>query len=270
MKEDSQNKTNKPTKEVHYQPSQSYDLFIFGLTIFSFLIAIWIVWPGNPQADFILYWSDGIIGFIFLIDFLILLRAAPNKTDYFLKQGGWLDILGIVSAIPGHPWTVVFRLARLNRLSNIRKRFLGKEEKGLDAQTHWGDANTVLLTTILIAIILVTLGSMFILRAERYATHAEITTGKTALWWAIVTITTVGYGDFVPVTDAGRVLAICLMIFGIGVFAVLTSFIASRFLASQNDSSDLISQIMEENRSIRAELTEIKALLQQQKDVGKE
>ncbi len=247
----------------------NYDLFIFALTLFSYIVVVGIAWPGNPQADMILYWSDAFICIIFLIDFLFLLLTAPNKTDYFLRQGGWLDIIGAIATVPGHPWTAVFRLARLNRLIHINKRLQGIDERE-KSKTHWGDANTVLLTTILIAIILVTVGSMLILRAERHAPHAEIISGKTAIWWAIVTMTTVGYGDFVPVTDSGRLLALCLMVFGIGVFAVLTSFIASKFVASERDDSDLIAKIIEENSAIQAELLEIKQLLQQQKDVGQE
>ena len=51
------------------------------------------------------------------------------------------------------------------------------------------------------------------------------------MWWAIVTVTTVGYGDIVPKTDAGRVIDIIVMLGGIGFLAVLTAAIAQRFIA---------------------------------------
>ena len=247
--------------------SIGYDLFILGLTIFSLIVTTGILWPGTPSSDFILYWSDFLICFIFFIDFLLMLRRTPNKTDYFLNQGGWLDILGAIPVVPGHAWTAVFRLGRLNRMMRIIKHLRGKSYKETDSNAHWGSANTVLLSTLLIGIILVTVSSMLVLRAEQYAPNAYIIDGKTAFWWAIVTITTVGYGDFVPVTNIGRTLAIGLMIFGIGVFAVFTSFMASKFVAAQNDMTELISEIQEENATIRSDLAEIKQLIQQKKEV---
>ena len=118
-------KENEPDRDPLY--SISYDLFIFGLTIFSLIVATGIIWPGNPVVDAILYWTDFIICSIFAIDFLIILRRSPNKTDYFLRKGGWLDILGAIPAVPGFPWTAVFRLACLNSLRQASKRLQGKD-----------------------------------------------------------------------------------------------------------------------------------------------
>ncbi|HCB48104.1 MAG TPA: hypothetical protein DEP47_00930 [Chloroflexi bacterium] len=77
-------------------------------------------------------------------------------------------------------------------------------------------------------------------------------------------MTTVGYGDYVPVTDLGRLLAIGLMTFGIGIFAVLTSFMASKFVMQKDDQEDAIAIVLRENAAIRAELAELKDLIRQQ------
>jgi voltage-gated potassium channel len=58
------------------------------------------------------------------------------------------------------------------------------------------------------------------------------------VWWAIVTVTTVGYGDLAPQTDAGRLIAIAVMLIGIGLIAVLTAAAAERFLRAQRNSSN--------------------------------
>lgn len=250
---------------VHGSPT-NYELFILGLTIYSLAVAVAIVVAANPAVDSILYWSDFLVCLIFLVDFLASLRQAQSKMNYFLRQGGWLDLLGAIPAVPGLPWTALFRLARLNRLVRIIQDLRGKDRDEALANARGTPAGTLLLTTILVAFVLLTAASLLILRFERGAPAANITTGATAFWWAFVTMTTVGYGDYVPVTYSGRLLAIGLMTFGIGVFAVLTSFVASRFAVQKTEQAELISLVKDENAVIRAELAELKELIKQQKE----
>ena len=84
----------------------------------------------------------------------------------------------------------------------------------------------------------------------------------------MVTLTSVGYGDLVPVTLAGRILAVVIMTFAIGVVAVLTSFVAAKLVGLQSERDDMIDLIREENAAIRAELAEVNELLKQQPDSG--
>ena len=70
-----------------------------------------------------------------------------------------------------------------------------------------------------------------------------------ALWWSFVTITTVGYGDFHPITPSGRALAAVLMITGIGLFGTFTAFVASAFLST--DDKDEIAELRDEVRELR-------------------
>ncbi len=71
---------------------------------------------------------------------------------------------------------------------------------------------------------------MLILDAESASTQANIKTGIDALWWNIVTLSTVGYGDKYPVTTAGRVIGVIVIVVGVGLFSALTSFLAQWFL----------------------------------------
>ncbi|UUT36288.1 potassium channel family protein [Microbacterium elymi] len=77
------------------------------------------------------------------------------------------------------------------------------------------------------ALVLIYVGGLAVLDAERHAPGADITNFGDAIWWAFVTITTVGYGDFVPVTLGGRAVAVGLMAGGVAVLGVVTATLSS-------------------------------------------
>jgi voltage-gated potassium channel len=114
---------------------------------------------------------------------------------------------------------------------------------------------TTLLGTALIAIFVVFFSSLIIFRLESKAPSGNIVSGVDALWWAIVTISTVGYGDIYPITNPGRVVATLVIIVGVALFSVFTSYLASTFLTQRTREQE---QALKE---IKVELGEIKELL---------
>jgi voltage-gated potassium channel len=84
-------------------------------------------------------------------------------------------------------------------------------------------AQSTLLLTLVIALLFIFIISWIVLCAEHGAPNANIKTYHDAVWWAFVTITTFGYGDFYPVTNLGQSMAIILMFFGLGIIGVLSS-----------------------------------------------
>jgi voltage-gated potassium channel len=81
--------------------------------------------------------------------------------------------------------------------------------------------------TILLTILVLTVAGVLVLQFESKSPDANITTGGDALWYSIVTITTVGYGDYYPVTAAGRITAMFVMFMGVGIIGALASILAS-------------------------------------------
>jgi voltage-gated potassium channel len=91
-------------------------------------------------------------------------------------------------------------------------------------------------TALIVAILMLLFSSIAILQVET-APNSNITSAEDALWWAFVTITTVGYGDKFPVTTEGRVIAGFLMTTGVGLFGIFTAYVASLFVEDKSSAS---------------------------------
>ncbi len=268
------NKTaNPPARKI-----TAYDLVIGLLAIFSLIILIPIYFGNLSQTDkdVLIIVEDSLCA-IFLFDFFRSLRLAPNKWGYFLKGGGWLDLLG---SIPLSAFAI-FRVARLFRVIRLLRKMTGGELQRMLTRRL---AQSTLLFTLVIALFLVFTISWIVLRAEQGASNANIKTYHDAVWWAFVTITTVGYGDYYPVTTLGQSMAILLMFFGLGIIGVLSSFLASTFIslqsrrkakveggnendedndADEENDEDETSNLEAELASMKEELAAIKQLLEQ-------
>ena len=140
-------------------------------------------------------------------------------------------------------------------------------------------AQSALLAVLLFIILLLEFGSMAMVWAEEGAPNANITTGGDAVWWAYVTITTVGYGDQFPVTSAGRFIGVLVMTGGVALFGVLTGFLANTFLSPTKETKSeaavkpgdaksmlasarrLLDQQDRAHAQLRARLDEIEQLL---------
>ncbi len=86
-----------------------------------------------------------------------------------------------------------------------------------------------LLYLLLTAAGTIIIGSLVIFSVESPHPDSQINSMLDAVWWTVATVTTVGYGDIVPVTDAGKIVAIFFMFFGIGTLAIFLSVLGTRF-----------------------------------------
>ena len=168
---------------------------------------------------------------IFLIDFYLNLRGAAKKSDYFIKERGWLDLLGSIPSLGlltnVGKFAGLFRLARLSRLARIMRLMRGENKKALVKDVLEHRSQYAMFITILLTIMVLTVASVLVLQFESQSPDANITTGGDAFWYSIVTITTVGYGDRYPVTTGGRITAMFIMFMGVGIIGALASILAS-------------------------------------------
>ena len=103
------------------------------------------------------------------------------------------------------------------------------------------EANPLVIPLVLVSLIII-LGGIGVYLAEHKHQGANITTLGDAFWWSIVTITTVGYGEYFPLTLAGRLIALAVMFSGIGVVVVIVGIISQRRIQSLDSRLKLMTE----------------------------
>ncbi len=209
------------------KPGNAYNIFILVLTIFSLVIMVLLLLPVTAAERDLLTLYDNVVCIIFLIDFAMNLAAAKPRRGYFIGQRGWLDLLGSIPSFGFIPFTALFRLARLSRLARITRLMRGQAGKDLVLDVLRNRGSYATFITILLAGIVLSTGSILVLEFESRTPGANIKTGGEAIWWGLVTITTVGYGDYYPISMFGRLTGIFVMFAGIGIIGALASILAS-------------------------------------------
>ncbi|MCJ7444605.1 MAG: ion transporter [Methanotrichaceae archaeon] len=203
-----------------------YDTLIMFLAILSIILLFYVMLFGNRMPPAVYEYLSLInrwIAFIFLFDFFRSLHLASSKSGYFFRQYGFLDLLG---GIPIEQFAV-FRLARIVRVYRIlRVMSLGELIHQFKRQL----AQNTFAATILAVIVVVSFAGAWVLRAESELETANIKTPADAIWWCLVTITTVGYGDFYPVTSSGRMVGVFVMFSGVALIGVLSGLLANQFV----------------------------------------
>ena len=206
--------------------SVGYEVFILLLSILSVLnmvvVALAAIIGIAGPAVTVIVAMDTIITPIFVFDFLYRLTTAESRRAYFIGGQGWADLLAVI------PMFRIFRVFRILRVIRLLRTY-GPRRFLADLVEARASA-TFLLTIFLVVVVLEVAGAS-IYYVEGDAPDANIQSASDAIWWGLVTITTVGYGDRFPVTDPGRIVGAFLLLAGIGLFSVLTGFIANVFLA---------------------------------------
>lgn len=197
--------------------------------------------------------ANWLIWAIFLAEMVFILRVAPRRKAAL--RAHWLDVAVVVLTVPlvsgllaSMRLVRLARLIRLFRAGTLLTRLL-QRERALTSGTAFRFVALVTLFVVVVG------GS-----AEAIVETKEFSSTWDGIWWAVVTVTTVGYGDLTPTSIEGRIIAIILMLLGIGFLSVLTAAIASQFVKTER--GDETEHILAALQRIEGDLAELRQQVQ--------
>lgn len=201
-----------------------------------------------PEISRLLQGIDNFVCVILLIDFGVRFKQAESKPGFM--KWGWIDL---VASIPTLNFLRLGRVVRVIRVIRVLRTMRLVHQLFTTLFRH--RLKSGFASAGLAVFLLLSFSSISILLCER-APKSNITTAEDAIWWSVTTITTVGYGDRYPVTTEGRLVAMVLMISGLGLFGTISGMTATLFIGPRDEASS--NQVLAELRALRAEVTALK------------
>ena len=210
------------------------------------LIAGPFLWDLSSGEIALLSVLNMVIWIVFAIDLIVKVAITTNRVAYLRTH--WVDVL--IVAIP------FFRPLRILRLAIYGSRaFQGSRRLSrTDFIVVYAFGALIIATTVIVAF-------------ERNVEGSRLGEFPDALWWGVVTVTTVGYGDITPVSVGGRIVAAALMLVGIGLFSFLTANVASKLarddqVTREHATSELSSDVVDELESLKLEVRRLTAVVE--------
>lgn len=227
--------------------SKIFDLFIIGLIIVNVLIVILDTFalPARLKSIFSVIETVSVI--IFTGEYILRLWTADllfpslgpvkSRLRYMVSFMALIDLFAI---LPFYiPFLIPVDLRVLRTLRVIRLFRLFKVNRYTNALSKIGDVfkrkASQLFSSMLIVFLLMIIASVIMYNVENPAQPEVFSNAFSGLWWAIATLTTVGYGDIYPITAAGKILSAIIALLGIGLVAVPTGIVSSGFMEQIDD-----------------------------------
>ncbi|GAO28008.1 ion transporter [Geofilum rubicundum] len=184
--------------------------------------------------------AEWLITILFTVEYLLRIFSSPKPAKYIFSFLGIIDLLAIIPTFlsllaPDAQALVVIRAIRLLRIYRILKLYHFIRASNLLVLALQRSARKILIFMMFIAILVVMLGSiMYVVEGAQNGFYSI----PLSIYWAIITLTTVGYGDIVPLTDLGKFIASFIMLLGYSILAIPTGIVTVEMSRTFNESTD--------------------------------
>lgn len=216
----------------HDKLSEIYDTFMLVLIVFSLIPLAF------KSESIFLQWIDNICFYVFVLDYLLRLATADYKlsgkgiSPFLRYPFSFMAIVDLVSILPSitilnSGWRVlrVLRMARALRVFRVFKAFrYSKSVRIVVAVFKKSKEPLIAVCTLAIAYILISALVIFNVEPDTFETFFD------AIYWATVSLTTVGYGDIYPVTTTGKIITMISSVFGIAIVALPAGVITAGYM----------------------------------------
>ena len=235
------------TDEELRQRLNPWDWLVLVVAVVSLLLVLLETFLHVPPGVLsLLRTVDTLSCVIFLIDVFVRWKRERWSVNYW--RWAWLDVIASIPFEPAFRSLQAIRIYRFIRLIRVLKK--------LSTLTSGTSLNEKLLALPGVAFVMVLFSTMLMVEVERSAPNATIKTGGDALWWALTTVTTVGYGDTYPVTTEGRIIASVMMLVGIALFGSMSAIVTSKLILPKETRDH--EELRKELRELHAEIKELR------------
>ena len=259
--------------KITFRPAGPYDLFIMGVAILAMVLVSWqfFLSPDSPLVDLFSIFDYVFCG-IFVLDYVHQIVVSENRIKYIFTWG----IFDLASSIPIVGPFRVLRFAKMFRVLYVIRSI-----RVLGAMLRRDLVASAVTGVLLFSTVIVVSCCIGVLHLEMGAPDANIHTAEDVAWWAVVTISTVGYGELFPVTPGGRILSVFIMVVGIGSFATLVGAVAGTMLrgaganpkfskhmlpgGEETETDSAVRELIQKNRMLVERLEQLEAELKQGK-----
>ncbi len=239
-----------PTQKTDEAPRQRlnpWDWLVLVVAVVALLLVLLETFLHIPAGILsVLRTIDTLSCLIFLADIVVRWRREKWAASFW--RWGWVDLLASIPFDPAFRTLQAIRIYRIIRLIRVLKK--------LQTLTGGTSLNEKLLALPAIALVMVFFSTNLILEVERLDPNSNIKTAGDALWWALSTVTTVGYGDTYPVTTEGRIIAAVLMLIGIALFGSMSAIITSKLILPKETKDH--EEMRHEMRQLHAEIKDLR------------
>ena len=209
-------------------------LMILSLVMIPLLLGP-VLWDMTENEERFFFLADILIWTLFAVDMLVKIVLSTNRINYL--KVNWFELI-----VVGLPWFRPFRIVRLIA-------FAAKSYKGT---TRAGKPDFLLVYAVGLIVVGATIVTTF---EQGYGSSLE--SFSQSLWWSLVTTTTIGYayGDTLPMSIAGRGMAVILMLGGLGIFGAITANLAAVFSNAGDPNTKALAEIQQELRKLQSEIS---------------